>query len=363
MSIKSIRQLVDGEEKPNWETWDRIKHTEWFVCLAATTFAAFWAYIFARAPLFAFLGGYQALAKTMLIWAIFAISFSLLLGQTGLLSFGHAMFWGGSGYAAALVSIHIHGDPILMLVVGTLFALALALVTGFIALRLHTVYFAIMTLALAQLLYHLVSVPLRPITRGRNGLTGVQVEPLFGVVHLAERPPGIFETLWINYEYVLIATIFVLVVVFVNRIRKSPYGLLFKAIRENESRASFVGLDVWRYKFAAYLISGGLAGLAGSLMTIESQFAGLSSLYWLTSGEVVIMAVIGGVGSLFGPVLGAILFLYFEGVVDGFAVIGQYWLLLLALAFTAIVWKFPDGLWGLFERIGAAVRTTLEGKS
>lgn len=360
MSQETVSEQMDDTPLFSWESWDRIKYSEGFVFVATAAFVLLWSWLFARAPITSELGGYHGLATTMLIWGIFALGFNLLLGQTGLLSFGHAMFWGGGGYAAAIFAIHVSGDPILVLIFGTLFTLLLAVVTGIIALRLRAVYFAIITLAMGQLLYYLATSPLRPLTGGRNGLTGVQIEQLFGIAFLREPLPGVFGELWVNYEYLFIAVIFVLVVVFVNRVRKSPYGLIFRAIRENEQRTSFVGLNVWRYKFAAFLMSAGIAGLAGSLYTIESQFAGLTSLYWFTSGEVVIMTVLGGVGSLFGPVLGAILYLYFEGVVDGVAIIGRYWLLLLAVAFTAIVWAYPDGIWGMIKSAGAKVRAKLD---
>lgn len=362
MSEETSQRLTSGEGTLfSWETWDRIKHTEWFVVVVAILFASLWSWVFARAPITSEFGGYHSLATTMLIWSIFAIGFNLLLGQTGLLSFGHAMFWGGGGYAAALVGIHVYSDPVLMLVGGTAFALLLAAITGIIALRLQEVYFAIITLAMGQLLYYLATSPLRSVTGGRNGLTGIQLEPFLGIVYLEMPLSGVLGTLWVDHKYLLIAALFVAVVAFVNRLRRSPYGLIFRAIRENERRVSFVGLNVWRYKFAAFLISGGIVGLAGSLMTIETQFAGLASLYWITSGDVVIMTILGGIGTVFGPVLGAIIFLYFEGVVNGFPTVGRYWLLMLAIVFTAIVWKYPDGLLGMIKQFAAKIRAVLEG--
>ncbi|MFP8951931.1 branched-chain amino acid ABC transporter permease [Natrialbaceae archaeon A-arb3/5] len=363
MTEESARPVIDGDESLiSWETWDQIKTTEWFVVVMTALFVGLWSWLFARAPITSELGGYHSLATTILIWGIFAIGLNLLLGQTGYLSFGHAMFWGAGGYVAALTSIHFYGDPILMLVVGTLFTILLAVITGVIALRLHTVYFSIITLAMGQLLYYIATSPLRPITGGRNGLTGIQVEPLFAMFHLQMPLPGIFGTLWVNYEYLLIGGLFIAVVTFVNRVRRSPYGLLFQAVRENEQRASFVGVNIWRYKFAAYVMSGAIAGLAGSLMTIESQFAGLGSLYWMTSGDVVIMTILGGVGTLFGPVLGAIIFLYFQSVVDGFQTVGPYWLLMLAIVFTVIVARYPTGIWGMIKQLGAAIRAKAEGR-
>ncbi|MEY7848113.1 branched-chain amino acid ABC transporter permease [Natrarchaeobius sp. A-rgal3] len=354
MSTDTLREVVDGESSlVSWETWDRIKHTEWFVFAAATTFVALFSYFFRAAPL---LQGYHGLARTMLVWAIFALAFNLLLGQTGLLSFGHAMFWGGAAYAAALFAVYIHSDPLFMIIVGTLFAMILAFVSAFILLRLHTVYFAIVTLAIAQMLYYLVREPLEPWTNGINGLSA-SPDAVLGVVSLRQLLPGVLGTLWVDQMYLFIGAFFIGVVVFITRIRKSPYGLIFKAVRENETRASFVGLDVWRYKFAAYLLSGTIAGIAGALYTVETGFTGVNRLFWETSGDVVVMTVLGGLGTLVGPVLGAIVFFYFEGVVDGFAYVGRYWLLLLAIAFTAVVWKYPDGLWGMLQQIGSKLRT------
>lgn len=357
MSTDTIREFVGGESALiSWETWDRIKHTEWFVVLAAIVFVSLFSYLFARSPVLSDLTrGYHSLARTIVIWSIFALGFSLLLGQTGLLSFGHAMFWGGASYATALFAIHVSADPVLMILAGTVFAAALAAVSALILLRLHTVYFAIVTLAIAQFLYYMVREPLEPITNGINGLSA-NPEPLFGIFPLHGGLAGLFGTFFVDNLYLLISVIFVGVIVFITRLRKSPYGLIFKAIRENETRASFVGLDVWRYKFAAFLFSGTIVGLAGSLMVLESQFTGVNRLYWQASGDIVVMTVLGGLGTIAGPIIGAIVFFYFQGVVDGFAVVGQYWLLMLALAFTAVVWKYPTGLWGMITNLTATLR-------
>lgn len=376
MSEKSVTQVT--EEKTSiglWERWDRAKTTEWFPIVVAVGFVSLWSWFFARSPIISdVLRGYHSLATTILVWSIFAIGFNLLLHQTGYLSFGHAMFWGVGSYAAALLAIHVYGDPILMLFVGTGVAVLLAAITGLIALRLHTVYFSIVTLAMAQILYYLSLSPLDGLTGGDDGLTGVPVEPLFfgvGNFYLQTPLPGVFHTLWQDYQYLLIAVVFVAVVAFVNRVRRSPYGLIFKAIRENERRAALVGVDVWRYKFAAYLMSGAITGLAGALLTIESQSSLLSSLYWLTSGEVVVMAILGGAGSVFGPVIGAGVFLYFDRVFDGIAwvppligdvtgPIGQYWLLILTTLFTVVVAWSPQGIVGLLKQFAGGVRSKLE---
>lgn len=350
-----------AKEEPgliSWETWDRIKHTEWFTLVATVAFLALFPIVFTDPPFVpSNLTGYDALVRLILIWGIFALGFNLLLGQVGLLSFGHAMFWGVSAYAAALVAIHVSGSPLLMIVTGVLFAVILAVLTAPIVLRLHTVYFSIMTLAIAQMLYFLAREPLAEWTGGINGLTGVPIEPLLGVIRLAGPVPGFLSVIWSNYMYLLIAICFLGVVALVTRIRKSPYGLLFNAIRENETRASFVGLNVWRYKFAAFVLSGVIVGLAGSLMPLEQQFTGVGKLYWETSGYIVMIAVLGGLGTIVGPIIGVVIFLYFRQVVNGLPVIGSWWLLLMAVAFTAIVWRYPDGAWGMITDATARLRS------
>lgn len=376
MSEESVTQVTEENTSIGlWKRWDRIKVAEGFPIAVAIGFVSLWSWVFARSPVISgVLQGYHSLATTILVWSIFAIGFNLLLHQTGYLSFGHAMFWGAGSYAAALLAIHAYGDPILMLLTGTVVALLLAAITGLIALRLHTVYFSIVTLAMAQILYYLALSPLDGITGGDDGLTGVPVEPLFfgvGNFYLEMPLPGVFNTLWQDYEYLLIAVVFVAVVAFVNRVRRSPYGLVFKAIRENEQRAALVGFDIWRYKFAAYLMSGGITGLAGALLTIESRSSLLASLDWLTSGEVVVMAILGGAGSVFGPVIGAGVFLYFDRVFDGIAwvppvvgdivgPIGQYWLLILMIVFTVIVAWSPHGITGLLKQLAGKIRSKIE---
>ena len=349
MSTDTTDSVGDGEsELVSWATWDRVKHSERFTLVATILFLAIFPILFTAPPFIPDnLTGYEALVRLILIWGIFALGFNLLLGQVGLLSFGHGMFWGVAAYASGLLSVHFTGSPLLMILVGTLAGAVLAALVAPVVLRLHTVYFSIMTLAIAQMLYYLAREPLGEWTGGINGLTGIRVEPVFGMIRLSTPLPGVFGTLWSSYNYLLYALIFLGVVMLIARIRKSPYGLLFKAIRENGTRASFVGLDVWRYKFAAVLISGTIVALAGSMMPVEQQFTGVGKLYWETSGYIVMIAVLGGLGTIAGPIVGVFIFLYFRQVVNGLPVIGSWWLLLLAIAFTAIVWKYPDGAWGM----------------
>ncbi|WP_380680837.1 branched-chain amino acid ABC transporter permease [Salinigranum sp. GCM10025319] len=356
---ESKETVADGDAQLlSWETWDRIKHTERFTLVAAIVFVTVFPTLFTNPPFIpSELTGYEALARLVLIWGIFALGFNLLLGQTGLLSFGHAMFWGVAAYGSGLVAVHFTGSPLLMILAGTVFAGIVAALTAPILLRLHTVYFSIMTLAIAQMLFFLAREPFREITGGINGVTGISVDPLLGMFELTSPLPGILDVFWYDHLHLLLSIAFVGVIVFLARVRKSPYGLLFKAIRENETRASFVGLNVWRYKFAAFLLSGLVVGFAGSLMPIEQLFTGVGKLHWETSGFIVMITVLGGLGTLVGPIVGVFIFLYFRQIVNGLPVIGSWWLLLLAFAFTAIVWRYPDGAWGMVTNATARLRS------
>ncbi|MFC6724737.1 branched-chain amino acid ABC transporter permease, partial [Halobium palmae] len=342
---------------------------------ATALFVLVFPYVFARMPVVSDLfQGYQGLATLILIWAIFALGFDLLLGYTGLLSFGHAAFWGGSAYAAGVFSeyaasaLGFEPGPIPVVVVGTLFAVLLAWILGFLSLRRGGIYFSILTLAFAQMFFYLASSPLAGVTGGENGFTAVAVGHLLGTFELEAELPSILGTLMGTWLYAFVAVVTVLCVAAAYRILNSPYGMVFRAIRENEQRTEFVGLNVWRYKLMSFVLSGAFAGVAGSLFTIHGNYVPLQSLYWTESGEIVIMAVLGGAGSLFGPMLGAGIYLWFENIVSGvqdltipFTEIvliqgfGAYWHLLLGVLFVLVVWFFPRGIWGLFQDARDAV--------
>ena len=360
--------------------WRSLKESELFVVGATALFVAVFPWLFADAPVISgFFNGYRDLATLMLIWGIFAMGFNLLLGYTGLLSFGHAAFWGGAAYAAGIFSSTVSSSPILIIVAGTLFAAVLAWILGFISLRRGGIYFSILTLAFGQMAYYLALSPLSQFTNGENGYTSVEIGQLLGTFYLRYPVPGL-EWLLGTWKYVLVGTVTVLSVAAAYRILHSPYGMVFRAIRENEQRAEFVGLNVWRYKLMAFIISGSFAGIAGSLFTIHGAYVPLQSLYWTTSGEVVIMAVLGGVGSLFGPIVGAGVYLYVENIVSGVQKLtvpftgpaewltlvqkpvvllegfGAYWHLILGLVFVLVIALFPRGIWGLLEDLGASLR-------
>ena len=369
--------VVDDPQAPSLvERLQQFREREATVIGLTAIGVALFPWVFARAPVISdLLLGYQNLAALMLIWAIFAIGFDLLLGYTGLLSFGHAAFWGGSAYVACIVSLRVSSDPIVMVASGTIFAVLFAWVLGYLSLRRGGIYFSILTLAFAQMLYYMSAAPLASLTGGENGLTGIDVGPLFGSFHLESELPMLAGELLGTWMYAFVGVITVAAVGIAYRILNSPYGMVFRAIRENEQRAKFVGLNVWRYKLMAFIVSAGFAGIAGSLFTIHGSYVPLQSLFWTESGEIVIMVVLGGTASLFGPILGAGLYLYVENIVSGIQQLqipftdivllndfGTYWHLLLGLIFVIVIWTAPRGLWGGLSDLRMAIESRLRGE-
>ncbi|AUV81189.1 branched-chain amino acid ABC transporter permease [Salinigranum rubrum] len=297
------------------------------------------------------IGGYVGLPDLVLIFGIAVIGFNLLLGYTELLSFGHAAFFGSAAYAAALFS-GVVDSPILMVGVGTLVAIVIAWPIGFVSIRRSGVYFAVLTLTFGQMLYFYALGPGSWLTNGDNGYSDISVGHLLTVFELDEAIVGLdlFEAYTWQYVFVALCAIFALW--FGYRIINSPYGLIFKALGENEERVSFVGLNVFRYKHMAFIISAGYAGAAGALFVIhETYIHPTTGLFWITSGDFVIMTVLGGTGSLIGPVFGALIFEYVSNVISGVSLpvigsIGSLWRIVLGAVFVAVVWVFPQGVWG-----------------
>jgi branched-chain amino acid transport system permease protein len=252
-----------------------------------------WALGFAFLVAAPFIGVYPIFMMKALCYAIFACAFNLLLGYTGLLSFGHAAFLGSAAYATGWLVRSAHWSPELGVLAGVALAAALGLVIGLIAIRREGIYFAMVTLAMAQMIYFVCLQV--PFTGGEDGLQGVPRGKLFGVLSLQND-----LTL-----YFIVVAVFVAVFLFIVRIVHSPYGQVLKAIRENEPRAVSLGYDVNRYKLLAFVLSTALAGLAGALKTIVLGFATLSDAHWSLSGEVVLMTLLGGMGTFTGPVVGA----------------------------------------------------------
>ena len=240
-----------------------------------------------------FIGVYPVFLMNALCFAIFACAFNLLLGYTGLLSFGHAAFMGSAAYTTGWLVRSAGLPPELGVLAGTLAAGVLGLLVGVVAIRRQGIYFAMVTLAMAQMIYFICLQV--PFTGGEDGLQGVPRGKLLGMIPL-DNDLGM---------YFLVLALFVGVFLGVVRIVHSPYGQVLKAIRENEPRAVSLGYDVDRYKLLAFVLSTTIAGFAGSLKALVLGFATLSDVHWSLSGEVVLMTLLGGMGTFAGPVVGA----------------------------------------------------------
>ncbi len=240
-----------------------------------------------------FIGLYPIFMMKALCFAIFACAFNLLLGYTGLLSFGHAAYLGSAAYATGWLVRSAGWSPELGVLAGTAIAAAVGLVVGLIAIRRQGIYFAMITLAMAQMVFFVCLQV--PFTGGEDGLQGVPRGALFGLLPLNNDVA----------MYFVVLAVFVAVFLFIVRIVHSPYGQVLKAIRENEPRAVSLGYDVDKYKLLAFVLSTAIAGLAGSMKTIVLGFATLSDVHWSLSGEVVLMTLLGGMGTFAGPVVGA----------------------------------------------------------
>jgi branched-chain amino acid transport system permease protein len=276
-------------------------------------------------------GVYPFFVMQALCFALLACAFNLLIGYGGLLSFGHAMFLGTAGYFTAH-ALKVWGlSPELGILVGTLGAAALGVLTGLIAIRRQGIYFAMITLALSQLLYFVYLQT--PFTHGEDGIQGIPQGKLFGIFNLANS-----TTLY----YVILAG-FLLGFLLIYRAINSPFGEVLKAIRENEPRAISLGYKTDQYKLLAYILSGTLAGFAGSLKVFVAQNASLTDVHWTMSGEIVLMTLVGGLGTIFGPVVGAFVIIAMQQYLAGF---GQWVTVIQGVIFVVCVLTFRRGVIG-----------------
>jgi branched-chain amino acid transport system permease protein len=285
---------------------------------------------------------YPPVAIDILCWALFAVALDLLLGYAGLLSFGHAAFWGSSAYTTGIIAIET-GLPFPVAVAGgALLAMALAVPIGFLSVRRTGIYFAMVTLAFAQVIYFAAN-QWRGVTGGENGLQAIPAN-FFGL--------DISEAF---YFYYLVLP-FVLAGIWAAwRIVHSPFGRVLVAIRDNPARARALGYPVDRYKLMVFVLSAGLAGVAGGLFAISHGFASLQEVYWTTSGTVVLMTVLGGIGTLWGPILGAALVVLLEDYLatSGFDGIG----IITGGIFVLVVMLFRRGIWGTVAHLVRQRRT------
>lgn len=294
-----------------------------------------------------FAGAYPVFVMKLMCFALFASAFNLLLGYTGLLSFGHAAFLGGAAYVAGH-AIKVWGlTPEMGLLMGTLGAAAMGWVFGALAIRRQGIYFAMITLALAQMVFFLCLQA--PQTGGEDGLQGVPRGKLFGLIDLQD------DVVMYYVALAIVVAAFLLIV----RIIHSPFGQVLKAIKENEPRSISLGYDTQRFKLLAFVLSAALAGLAGSLKTLVLGFATLSDVHWTASGQVVLMTLVGGMGTLSGPILGSALVIVLENKigemggwlaklsgVEWFASLGESVTIVTGLIFVVCVLAFRRGVMG-----------------
>jgi branched-chain amino acid transport system permease protein len=276
-------------------------------------------------------GIYPYFIMTALCFALFACAFNLLIGYGGLLSFGHAMFLGTAGYVTAH-AIKEWGFPTEFGVfAGTLAAAALGVVSGLVAIRRQGIYFAMITLALSQLLYFVYLQA--KFTHGEDGIQSVPPGKLFGLLNLSQP---------LTLYYVVLA-VFLFGFLVIYRAVNSPFGEVLKAIRENEQRAISLGYRTDHYKLLAFILSGTLAGLAGAMKVLVAQTASLTDVHWTMSGEVVLIVLLGGLGTIFGPVVGAFVIIAMQQYLAGF---GQWVLVIQGVIFVVCVLAFRRGIVG-----------------
>ncbi|MCR6632509.1 MAG: branched-chain amino acid ABC transporter permease [Magnetospirillum sp.] len=278
------------------------------------------------------LGVYPVFLMKGLCFALFASAFNLLLGYVGLLSFGHAVFFGWSAYVTAHAAKEWGLTPELAVLAGVALSAAMGAVVGWLAIRRQGIYFAMITLALAQLMFFLAVQA--PFTHGEDGIQGVPRGQLFGLFDLSN--------MMVMYYFVL--AVFVAALLFLYRVVHSPFGQVLKAIRDNEPRAVSLGYQVERYKLLAFVLSASLAGLAGSMKSLVFQLASLADVHWHASGEVVLMTLLGGVGTVFGPTVGAFLVVTIQNY---FSEAGSWVTIIQGVIFVICVLAFRSGIVGV----------------
>lgn len=299
---------------------------------------------------------YPVFLMKVMCFALFACAFNLLLGYTGLLSFGHAMFFGMAGYIAAhtakhglaVESVRLFGatiplhlslppfQPEFAIAAGAIGAMLLGILAGLLAIKRQGIYFSMITLALAQMLYFFCVQA--PFTHGEDGIQAVPRGKLFGAIDLTDT----------GAMYVTVLAVFVGGFLLIHRIIHSPFGQVLKAIRENEPRAVSLGYDVNRYKLLAFVLSATLAGLAGATKALVFQLASLTDVHWTMSGEVVLMTLLGGMGTVFGPVLGAFITVTMENYL---AQLGSWVTVAQGAIFVICVLTFRRGIVGELGRL------------
>jgi branched-chain amino acid transport system permease protein len=279
------------------------------------------------APMFA----YPVFLMKALCFALFACAFNLLIGYVGLLSFGHALFFGWASYVCAHAAKVWGFPPELAIASGTVAAAGLGMIVGALAIRRQGIYFAMITLALAQMMYFFAIQA--PFTHGEDGIQAVPRGTLFGFIDLADQ----------TNMYITVLVIFLGCFLLIYRIVNSPFGEVLKAIRENETRAISLGYRTERFKLLAFVLSATFAGVAGSTKALVFQLASLTDVDWPMSGEVILMTLVGGLGTLFGPVVGAFFIVTLENYLT---TMGQWVFVVQGVIFVVCVLLFRRGIVG-----------------
>jgi branched-chain amino acid transport system permease protein len=275
--------------------------------------------------------GYPIFLMSCLCFALFASAFNLLIGFTGLLSFGHAMFFGFAAYVSGHASKVWGFTPEVCLILGTLSAVGIGLVTGWLAVRREGIYFAMVTLALAQMIYFICVQA--PFTYAEDGIQSIPRGKLFGLIDLADDI--------VMYYFVLAVFLFGFALIY--RVIHSPFGQVLKSIRENEPRALSLGYDVSKYKLTAFVLSGALAGMAGATKSLALGLATLTDVGWQMSGEVVLMTLLGGMGTILGPAIGATAIVTMQTYL---ADLGSWVTIIMGVTFVVCVLVFRRGIVG-----------------
>ena len=289
------------------------------------------------------IGSYVDLGSRVLVYALAAMALNFLLGYTGVLSFGHAAYFGLGGYGAAMVLKFIYPSTPLAILVGVVVATVAAAVIGLLIVRLRGVYFAMCTIAFGQVFYY-ISFQWSSVTGGDDGLSAWQRQPInFG-----------FATLDILHDnksfYYFALAVFAVCVTAMAFLLRSPFGRTLLAIRENERRARFLGIPVDRHIWMSWVISCFFVGVAGSLYAMLSNFIDPRAIRWDQSGTFVIMTVLGGMRSFWGPLIGAAIYLWLQDTISSLPIVGQNWMSFIGAFFVLIVLFFPRGVLGIFGR-------------
>jgi len=291
-----------------------------------------------------YISPYTSLATECIIFSLFAVSFNILLGFTGLLSFGHAAFFGIGAIACGITMAKLNAGILSALGMGLICSLIAGIVIGFLCLKSHGISFAFLTLAFAELIYF-IAYQWSSLTGGEDGL-GIPRKSLdlFGMVINLKNP-------YVRYYFIL----FIISICFIaiNRILNSPFGRVLASMRENEQRTSFLGFNTKTYKLISFCLSGLFSGIAGALYTIHLAFVPIENLHWSMSGEIVIITLLGGMGYFFGPVVGTGLFIGLRELISGFF---ERWQLFVGIVFVLIVIFLPEGLSAIPQKIKTALK-------